>query len=102
MSFLTCFWLFPQNEHFSRSPLSPMRATRRPPNLCVGRCPRGCTCSGGSTVRRYPPDPTILSIESPASRPSRPCPLRADNSPTVVLDALTAAVLTFVVNNEYR
>src|SRR5215203_6097280 len=30
MSFLTCFWLFPQNEHFSRSPPSPMRATRGP------------------------------------------------------------------------
>src|SRR5665811_172655 len=29
MSFLTCFWLLPQNEHFSRSPPSPMRATRR-------------------------------------------------------------------------
>ena len=28
MSFLTCFWLFPQNEHFSRSPPSPMRATQ--------------------------------------------------------------------------
>src|SRR3954451_17592932 len=27
MSFLTCFWLLPQNEHLSRSPLSPMRAT---------------------------------------------------------------------------
>ena len=27
MSFLTCFWLFPQNEHLSRSPPSPMRAT---------------------------------------------------------------------------
>src|SRR5690625_5236805 len=27
MSFLTCFWLFPQNEHFSRSPPSPIRAT---------------------------------------------------------------------------
>src|SRR5688500_15730641 len=23
MSFLTCFWLFPQNEHLSRSPPSP-------------------------------------------------------------------------------
>src|SRR3954462_14143246 len=30
MSFLTCFWLLPQNEHFSRSPLSPMRATPPP------------------------------------------------------------------------
>src|SRR4029077_12265729 len=27
MSFLTCFWLLPQKEHFSRSPPSPMRAT---------------------------------------------------------------------------
>src|SRR5215469_5970199 len=26
ISFLTCFWLFPQKEHLSRSP-SPMRAT---------------------------------------------------------------------------
>src|SRR3954451_7333579 len=30
MSFLTCFWLLPQNEHFSRSPPSPIRATRSP------------------------------------------------------------------------
>src|SRR5471032_1165314 len=29
MSFLTCFWLLPQKEHFNRSPPSPMRATRR-------------------------------------------------------------------------
>src|ERR1700742_611806 len=29
MSFLTCFWLLPQNEHFSRSPPSPMRATQK-------------------------------------------------------------------------
>src|SRR5205807_9507795 len=28
MSFLTCFWLLPQNEHFSKSPPSPMRATQ--------------------------------------------------------------------------
>src|SRR5262245_55867765 len=27
MSFLTCFWLLPQKEHFNRSPPSPMRAT---------------------------------------------------------------------------
>jgi hypothetical protein len=26
---LTCFWLFPQNEHLSRSPPSPMRAMVR-------------------------------------------------------------------------
>jgi len=30
MSFLTCFWLFPQKEHLRRSPPSPMRATRSP------------------------------------------------------------------------
>ncbi len=27
MSFLTCFWLLPQKEHFSRSAPSPIRAT---------------------------------------------------------------------------
>src|SRR3979411_883706 len=27
ISFLTCFWLFPQKEHLSRSPVSPTRAT---------------------------------------------------------------------------
>src|SRR5919108_1682042 len=31
MSFFTCFWLFPQKEHFSRSPPSPNLATRSPP-----------------------------------------------------------------------
>src|SRR5258705_11514658 len=31
MSFLTCFWLLPQNEHLSRSPPSPMRATGTDP-----------------------------------------------------------------------
>src|SRR5450631_4742353 len=30
MSFLTCFWLFPQKEHFSRSPPSPNFATGKP------------------------------------------------------------------------
>src|ERR1700733_959618 len=27
ISFLTCFWLFPQKEHLSRSPVSPTRGT---------------------------------------------------------------------------
>src|SRR4029077_3880059 len=31
MSFLTCFWLFPQKEHLSRSPPSPNFATVGPP-----------------------------------------------------------------------
>src|SRR5271165_3389291 len=49
MSFLTCFWLFPQNEHFSRSPPSPMRATRLLP-LAAGRSGRP-----GLTLCRYQP-----------------------------------------------
>src|SRR5436190_5652136 len=68
MSFFTCFWLFPQNEHFSRSPPSPIRATGgHPPvrpawcrwwslpsaagclrHLCAGSSP-GCR-AGSSTV----------------------------------------------------
>src|SRR5215831_17888593 len=31
ISFLTCFWLFPQKEHFSRSPPSPNFATGKAP-----------------------------------------------------------------------
>src|SRR5207247_975327 len=34
ISFLTCFWLFPQNEHFSRSPPSPNLATKTPLSSC--------------------------------------------------------------------
>src|SRR5436853_6801559 len=33
MSFLTCFWLFPQKEHFSRSPPSPNFATDASPGF---------------------------------------------------------------------
>src|SRR4249919_1554439 len=33
MSFLTCFWLFPQNEHLRRSPPSPNFATSSPPGV---------------------------------------------------------------------
>src|ERR1700693_767781 len=32
INFLTCFWLFPQNEHFSRSPPSPNFATTSTPS----------------------------------------------------------------------
>src|SRR4051794_15047636 len=32
ISFLTCFWLFPQKEHLSRSPPSPMRAMSADPS----------------------------------------------------------------------
>src|SRR6202035_1364623 len=43
MSFLTCFWLFPQKEHFSRSPPSPNLATLSLPlddrrSAHAGRC----------------------------------------------------------------
>src|SRR5215211_964632 len=38
MSFLTCFWLFPQKEHFSRSPPSPMRATGGHPPIRPNYC----------------------------------------------------------------
>src|SRR6516165_9158186 len=41
MSFLTCFWLFPQNEHFSRSPPSPNFATTRVPSLGGSADPGG-------------------------------------------------------------
>src|ERR1041385_5713880 len=43
ISFFTCFWLFPQKEHFSRSPPSPHLATDSPPRPC----PAGSAHSGG-------------------------------------------------------
>src|ERR1700688_2518206 len=48
MSFLTCFWLFPQNEHFSRSPPSPNLATARPSCPILG----GLAHPGRSSDRR--------------------------------------------------
>src|SRR3954454_14055975 len=35
ISFLTCFWLLPQNEHFSRSPVSPTRGATGDPSLQI-------------------------------------------------------------------
>src|SRR4051794_37383307 len=32
ISFLTCFWLLPQNEHLSRSPVSPTRGATGDPS----------------------------------------------------------------------
>src|SRR3989440_2676257 len=54
MSFLTCFWLFPQKEHFSRSPPSPIRATRTSP-CSRGPAPDHVTYDG--TAFRAPADP---------------------------------------------
>src|SRR6478672_323598 len=45
MRFLTCFWLLPQKEPFSRSPPSPMRATGTAPHDSRRRlkpAPAGC------------------------------------------------------------
>src|SRR4030081_1418892 len=50
MSFLTCFWLFPQNEHFSRSPPSPNFATTSP--LLPHRLRRRLAHPGGCCHRR--------------------------------------------------
>jgi len=62
MSFLTCFWLFPQKEHLSRSPLSPIRATCWPPVRI--RSP------GARCLRRHRCCSTASA--GPAPRSSRP------------------------------
>src|SRR6202521_5761373 len=55
MSFLTCFWLFPQNEHFSRSPPSPNLATVSLPlvglsSAHTGRGPDRCELAVGEDL----------------------------------------------------
>src|SRR4030095_14043544 len=52
ISFLTCFWLFPQNEHFSRSPPSPMRATSSPSSGGPERAPCGAR-GDPETIQRH-------------------------------------------------
>src|SRR4051812_6041761 len=65
MSFLTCFWLFPQKEHFSRSPPSPMRATGGHPPVSRGGAGRSGEPHEGRAVlveslcRRYPVPPPL-------------------------------------------
>src|SRR6478752_1296231 len=55
MSFLTCFWLFPQKEHLSRSPPSPIRATGgHPPTQGVAAGP-----TSYELPRRYPVPPPV-------------------------------------------
>src|SRR5580692_8988087 len=58
MSFFTCFWLFPQNEHFSRSPPSPMRATQfllymGPPAPGLGTSPARRACPAMPSTACY-------------------------------------------------
>src|SRR6478736_9000178 len=50
MSLRTCFWLFPQKEHFSRSPPSPIRAMSPLDPLCCG--PRGTPLSRHVSLSR--------------------------------------------------
>src|SRR5262245_31278975 len=57
MSFLTCFCDFPQKEHFSRSPPSPMRATY----ASSPSCPPTARPPSGVRWPRYPaPRPSHL------------------------------------------
>src|SRR5450755_4674346 len=67
MSFLTCFWLFPQNEHFSRSPPSPMRATQ----LLLYMGPLGQVAACPS--RHVPPGHRALRLSTlPPRAPENP------------------------------
>src|SRR6478752_10517712 len=57
MSFLTCFWLFPQKLHLSRSPPSPIRATSRVLQSRREKAPALHTLRCAAlqwAVRRYP------------------------------------------------
>src|SRR3954451_1940554 len=58
MSFLTCFWLLPQKEHFSRSPPSPNLATSPPP---AHDRTRRCRRAGSAHARRHA-DGSELSV----------------------------------------
>src|ERR1700751_3139708 len=62
MSFFTCFWLFPQNEHFSRSPPSPNFATTRSSSPASNRSVvRALRCRHGRqlTVRDHLVDEAV-------------------------------------------
>src|SRR5919205_3154829 len=62
MSFLTCFWLFPQKEHLSRSPPSPMRAM----SAYLTSHP-ACPCDA----------PVLTVLVQPALRGAQDCPQSA-------------------------
>src|SRR5437868_6654400 len=76
MSFFTCFWLFPQNKHLSRSPPSPMRATRCFPFALDPLCsaePGACAALSASfpwagalsPLRRYLAGPPVRAPLGP-------------------------------------
>src|SRR5690242_1666572 len=50
ISFLTCFWLFPQKEHLSKSPPSPMRATGATPHDSDRRTRLGSGSAGACSA----------------------------------------------------
>src|SRR5579875_2382312 len=54
ISFFTCFWLFPQNEHLSRSPVSPTRGATGATLLSKSGV-RTCSCL--RDLARYPQKP---------------------------------------------
>src|SRR4051794_30193685 len=83
MSFFTCFWLLPQNEHFSRSPPSPMRATGghppiRPNSTAGAGSPAGTT--GGAVGLRCWGCPSVRAA-NPSTVP-RAAPRRGDGHGT--------------------
>src|SRR5690606_29865224 len=71
MSFLTCFWLFPQNEHLSRSPPSPMRATPDTPLRGTALPPRSLPSAPGLAPgrNRHPAQVSTLPSSGPLVSP---------------------------------
>jgi hypothetical protein len=55
MSFFTCFWLFPQNEHFSRS---------ESPNFAMAPYPSNIEAGPTTRLRAYYAPPTAAAASS--------------------------------------
>src|SRR5579859_3321961 len=96
ISFLTCFWLFPQKEHLSRSP-SPMRATgwisfASTPALPSGGAEKALTQEGtafraGTGAGRR----SLAAIGLPRGAGSRPGECAVDGSARLARHAFRAA-----------
>src|SRR5580765_1291385 len=82
MSFLTCFWLFPQKEHLSRSPPSPMRATGS-----ISSSPGGPGRDERPGLTR-PTVPRRVHGRTPESRGSHAVALTAERPPEAPLERL--------------
>src|ERR1700712_1284996 len=99
INFLTCFWLFPQKEHFSRSPPSPIRAMR--PSF--SRSDLGPTCF---SIRHRAHDKfydrTPRSHSPVGDTPTRQLPAGADRSHCLagLEDGVDEAVLQGRVRGE--